>query len=278
MQVQKKFSLSITSLWKSWKFVQESFADEYKKLSDSGRLCEHGGGEFLWQTSQKYVLKIASPAGRNIVFKSYRKIRDRRKYLFRLTPCGLEAANYQILENAGFPMAKLLSVGEERIFLFVKNAFLITEFAEGYYDGKVFLPGKFRQEDWQNREEFIIRNLQYLAKLHDSGFLHQGFMPGNLLWKKKVHPEKETETLDLIWIDVATCRKVSPQKLKQRLGFEIGNFFRHFNFTDEEILKYLECYMEFSISKPLTLEQLYASVKAELMRRAEKKSNCPEKR
>ena len=266
----------MTSFWKSWKFVQESFADEYRTLLDSGMLSEHGGGEVLWQTSQKYVLKIASPAGRNIVFKSYRKIRDRRKYLFRLTPCGLESSNYQKLQNAGFPMAKLLAVGEERSFFLVKNAFLITEFAEGYQDGKVFLPGKFRAEDWQDREEFIIRNLHYLAKLHDSGWLHQGFMPGNLLWKKKTHPEKETETLDLIWIDVATCRKISPQKLKRRLGFEIGNFFRHFNFTDEEILKYLEVYMEFSISKPLSLELLHASVKAELIRRAKKKSNLSE--
>ena len=274
MTIQKTFDSSITSRRKSWIYLQENFAEEYNTLLNEGKLQEGSGADILWQTSQKFVLKVASPAGRNIVFKSYRKIKDRRKYILRLTPCGLEAGNYQALTNLGFPMARLLAVGEERTFFLVKKAFLITEFAEGYQDGKVFLPYNYRQEDAALRDEFIRLNLQLLAKLHDCGYLHQGFMPGNLLWKRN----PDSDQMDLIWIDVATCRKVSPNKIRKSIGFEVGNFFRLFDFSMDKIRDCLNYYLEASRSSLVSRDELISAVETELQRRAAKKAERQQNR
>ena len=244
-----------TSFMSSWCWVKKSFAEDFETLSKSGVLCENGGAEIIWSTKQKYVLKV-SCAGRNYVFKSYRKVRDVRKYLFRMSPCGLEARNYQLLAAAGLPMAKLIASGDTRSFFRLKNMFLMTEFAENFRDGRDFIQGGSLFENAALREEYIVRNLRLLARCHDAGFIHAGFTPANLLYSVRSTPDEQGNALDLCWIDVATCRRFSLLYPPRKMITDHVHFFRFLNIRGKELHRYLQVYYDAVQIKRLPFDRL----------------------
>ena len=249
------FELPATRLSSSWLWVEKSFAEDFEMLSQSGMLREDGGAPVIWKTKQKYVLKVSS-SGRNYVFKSYRKVRDVRKYLFRLSPCGFEAYNYQQFAAAGLPMANLVAAGDRRCFFRLKNTFLMTEFAEGFRDGRDFQPGGVFCEDEALREEFICRNLQLLARCHDAGFIHAGFTPANLLYKVLETPDEQGNRLDLCWIDVATARRFSLLYPPRKMITDHVHFFKFLNILGEDLKRYLQIYYDAVQVKRLSFERL----------------------
>lgn len=250
-----KFQLTQTSLMSSWSWVKKSFAEDFEMLSKSGVLRENGGAQIIWSTKQKYVLKV-SCNGRNYVFKSYRKVRDIRKYLFRLSPCGFEAYNYQQLAAAGLPMAKVLAAGDTRYFFRLKNMFLMTEFAENFRDGRDFQPGGNLFENTALREEYIVRNLQLLAKCHDAGFVHAGFTPANLLYQVRETPDEQGNNLKLCWIDVATARRFSLLYPPRKMITDHIHFFRFLDIRGEDLRRYLQIYCDAVQVKRLSYEHL----------------------
>ena len=244
-----------TSFMSSWCWVKNSFTEDFETLSKSGVLCEKGGAQIIWSTKQKYVLKV-SLNGRNYVFKSYRRVRDIRKYLFRLSPCGFEAYNYQQLAAAGLPMAKLLAAGDTRYFFRLKNMFLMTEFAENFRDGRDFQPGGNLFENTALREEYIVRNLQLLAKCHDAGFVHAGFTPANLLYKVRETLDEQGNALDLRWIDVATARRFSLLYPPRKMITDHVHFFKFLDIRGEKLRRYLQIYYNAVQVKRLPFERL----------------------
>ena len=242
--VSGEFSGKMIRLCRSWSWVLDSFSPDWEKLSRTELLQENGPSEMIWSTKQKFVLKVHTPENRVVAYKTYRYIKHPRSYIFRPSPTGLEALNYAALQKMGLPMAKLLAVGETRKFCFVKTAFLITEFVASSLDGTAFLPGKEYALNRAYLEEFCTKNLAYLALLHDHGVIHNGSAPYNMLWKEKCAADrKEGDCLDVIWIDVATCRRVPAGKgFIRKAGQDLAKFLIPFAFSKDELLSWVNFY------------------------------------
>ena len=149
----------------------------------------------------------------------------------------------------------------------MKTAFLITEFAEGYSDGRDFTAMKAVITDRKLLDEFILRNLELLAKLHDNNILHRGFTPANLLYKLRETPDAAGNQLDLMWIDIASCRKLPRFLLKRSVTVDFEQFFRFFDFSDTELLEYIKHYCKQSKSPLNQPEKLLAKLKKRLKKR-----------
>lgn len=262
----KKF----TSVWRSWSYINDSFADDFQILERSGTL--RMGGEFpvIWKTKQKFVLKGTAASGRTFAYKSYCKLKGAIKYFFRLSPCGMEAMNFQRISNCGIALPRLLATGDIRQNGILKTAYIVTEFAEGYSDGRDFTPMKAIVKDKVLLDEFILRNMELLAKLHNNSILHRGFTPANLLYKLRQSPDAAGNRLDLMWIDVASCRKQPRFMLKNSIFVDFEQFFRFFEFGDDALLKYLQHYCQYSHVSLKTPEKLLAELKIQLAKRIAK--------
>jgi hypothetical protein len=241
MNTAVSFSPSFTSLRTSWEYVKEGFLPELKLLEEKGLLSETGPGEMIWETKSKYVLKVPLSTGGFAVVKKYRRISKPAKFLLRLSPCGLEACNFGRFEKLAIPLPELLAVGDTRKFFVLKDCFIITGFADGYRDGRDFFGTGILAQDQTLQQEFLRRNLEMLAFCHQHGIWHRGFTPFNLLYKLKDSPDANGNALDIIWIDVASCRKklfVNPALTAK----DIGYLLRYFRFPDEIKMQYLEFY------------------------------------
>ena len=63
-------------------------------------------------------------------------------------------------------MARLLAAGDTRRNFILQDSFLVTEFAAGCRDGRVFIRGGELAGETGLRRAFIEENLSYLAKMH----------------------------------------------------------------------------------------------------------------
>lgn len=258
---------SFTSVWQSWSYVNDTFAGDMEELLAAGSLKLDGPFPVIWKTKQKFVLKGTAPSGRTFAYKSYCKLKGAGKYFFRLSPCGMEAENFQRISDCNIALPRLLAVCDIRKNTILKTAFLITEFAEGYSDGRDFTPMKSVITDRDLRDEFIYRNMELLAKLHDNNILHRGFTPANLLYKLRETPDAAGNRLDLMWIDIASCRKLPRFLLKRSVTVDFEQFFRFFDFSDTELLEYLNHYCNSTRSPLNQPEKLLAALKKQLAKR-----------
>lgn len=240
------FSRKMIRLRCSWSWVLDSFASDLEKLFQSDLLQEEGPSERIWTTKQKFVLKVHTPEGRVVAYKTYRRIKRPRAYMFRASPTGMEALNYAMLEEMSLPMAKLLSVGETRKFFWTRTAYLITEFVPGSRNGLAFLPDREFGAHKAYLQEFCRKNLACLALLHDHGVIHNGTAPYNMLWKEKSPSEqKPDDALDVIWIDVASCRKRSfGRRFVKGVRNDLAKFLTPYGFSREEMLAFIRHYCD----------------------------------
>ena len=262
-----KFNSSMPSLWRSFIYWQKSFAGKYQELNQGGYLQENGRSEMIWQTRSKYVLKVPLGDGKFVVYKSYRKISKPYKFYFRPSPCTAEALNYQLMMNCHLPTAELLAVGEERSFLHLRNAFIVTGFADGFRDGRDFARGGALSEQLAYRSEFILRNLALLAHCHDCGILHRGFTPANLLYKVREQADEKGHQLDIVWIDVASCRKQNRWRINKNAVVDFVQFFRFFDFSSDELAEYVQYYCQNRKNHPPTADKLLSKLQEKLPKR-----------
>ena len=260
----------MTSFIRSWSFVEASFAGSFRQLEEEKNLRKDGPYPVIWDTKQKYVLKVPTASGISVVYKSYNKLRSPYKYTFRLSPCGAEALNSQLITALGIDMPKLLAVGDVRKNTVLKTAYIVFEFAEGFRDGRDFMPDGCMADQTLLRNEFICRNLELLARCHDNQLLHRGFTPANLMYKVADVPDKSGNKLVLKWIDVASCRKVSRCTLKKKLIAELMQFFRFFDFSSEELTEYISCYYQSLQYKLMNVELIVELLQKKLQERAAK--------
>ena len=99
----KKF----TSVWRSWGYVNDSFAEDFQSLERTGALRLDGPCQVIWKTKQKFVLKGIAPSGKTFAYKSYCKLKGAVKFFFRLSPCGMEAMNFQLIADCGIALPRL---------------------------------------------------------------------------------------------------------------------------------------------------------------------------
>ena len=253
----------------SWQWLRTDFAEDFHQLTAAGADRVDSGSEIIWKTRHKYTLKIQAPSGRVIAFKRCHSLRL-FPYLFYSTPTTREAQNYQKLQSLGLPMAKLLAVGDDRKCFRPNSCFIVTEFAINYLDGRAFYPGGELETETGWRDEFCRRNFELIAKLHDAGIYHRGFTPANELWRKRPAPDEQGNQLDIIWIDVASCRKLPGVILRRKIPDDFVNFLRFFQFSEAEYRNFLQAYCSAVKVKRFTLDELCSEVKTRL---AEKSPN-----
>ena len=268
--ISDEFSPEVMRYASSWCWLRSDFAAEYDELSRSGALREDGGGEVIWETRKKYVLKLTTSSGRTVAFKSYRRMR-KWIYLLHPTPTAREAVNFQRLAALGVPMVKLLGVGEIRRCFQPEKAFLVTEFALGFRDGRSFCPGGEMAGEEELRREFCIRNFRLLARLHDHGIIHGGFTPANELWHLPAAADGNGGPMELAWIDVATCRRCTAGGLQRHIPDDFANFMRFFDFSAEERLALLREYCDASEIVRFTPGELAEAVDRALAARTKKR-------
>lgn len=248
----------------SWTWLRSGFEEEYDRLRSGNLLLEDGPGEKIWNTKSKFALKV-DDGRRTVVFKTYRKMREVH-YMFHISPLAFEAVNYGKLEQMGFPMAKLLAVGDMRKCFLCKSGFLMTEFVENSFDGRVFMPGGSHADNKALRDDFCRAHLGWLAKLHDAGIFHRAFTPANLLWRFG----KDGKTLEPIWIDVASCRKKSSQTLRKLIPQDPANLFAWFELSREEVHAMLEFYYGKLQNRRMTFERLETACLEEMDKKTAK--------
>ena len=263
--VSDRFNEKCIRLFSSWCWINSDFADDFEYLQKQGLLVKNAPGTLcIWETKQKYVLKLAAPSGISIACKKYHKFRNPQHFLNRPTPAGLEALNYQQILSMGIPAAKVLAAGEKRFLFFPREAFFITGFLEGTSDGREFITGGKYTGKAEWKKEFIKKNIQYIAKFHDKEFHHKGFTPFNMLWKEKeCSRQKEGDRLEIFWIDVASCRKVKDrERLLPGKAEDFGHFFSFFDLTEEERKEYIRFYMENAHALESSFEEFFPMVEA----------------
>lgn len=228
----------------SWQYIQpENQALLSGIVAGAESLLPDGRVPVLWQTRNKFVLLLELPDGRKVVFKAPLRIKNILKYCFRPSPYGREALNFYHIRQLGIPTVKFLAAGEFRSFFKLRKGFLITEYAEGFSDGFDCVSGKNGEDALGLVQEFVVQNFKLLARLHNNRVSHNGFTPGNILYRKRLEPDADGNMLEILWIDLASCRRVRwPQNYWRWIAPDIVHFFSFFQFTDEEKLHYLKVY------------------------------------
>lgn len=250
-----------------WCWIRRDAA-ELRDVLRAGPPGVDSGSEVLWRTKNKYVLRLKTASGLDLAYKCGRNIRW-LPYGFSWTQAVKEAYKLKRLAHVGLPLVKLVAVGEDRGFFRIRSAFLVTEFADGFLDGRHFFESL--SHETALRDEFTRGNFVLLARLHDAGFFHGGFTPMNELWRRLPEPDAEGRRMEIRWIDVARCRRAWGRGLKRRIVRDLGDFLRFYPFTAEERRAHLQVYLEATKVKRFELDTLCRAVEEELAARIRRK-------
>jgi tRNA A-37 threonylcarbamoyl transferase component Bud32 len=225
----------------------------------------------IWRTKQKFVMRITAPSGKVAAFKFYDKLKSPQKFFLRYSPAAAEALNYQRIADMDIAAPQLLAAGDVRKRGKLKNSFIITAFAENYRDGRDFFGEGIHAGDITLRNEFIRRAMELLARCHDHHILHRGYTPSNILSRVRASADANGNNLDIMFIDVASCRKLPRWLLKLKLMVDFIMFFRFFELDAAQRKEFLQYYLNAS-EKPLyDLDTLSAKVEKALRKHLKKK-------
>jgi len=262
------------SLLYSWRWVREDAAELLDVLR-AGPPGLESGLEVLWKTKNKYTLRLKTASGLDLASKWYAKIRQ-APYSFSWTHAAKEAYNFTLLADVGLPLVKLVAVGEERLPLYIRSGVIVTEFADGFLDGRTFFESM--SHEIAMRDEFTRRNFILVARMHDAGFCHGGFTPMNELWRMLPEPDADGNRMEIRWIDIATCRRAKDDALKRRIVEDLGNFMRFYAFTPDERREYLRIYLDAAKVRRFDLDTLHRAVEETIAARIRRKQAKEEKK
>ena len=258
-------------IFQSWEYINPDFADDMKILRQSGELHRTGKHLVIWNTKQKFVMRVETPSGRVAAFKIYDKLRNPRKFFLRHSPTAAEAVNYQRIADINIAVPQLLAAGDVRSPGKLKSAFIVTEFAEGFSDGRDFFGDGVHAGNIALRDEFIRRAMMLLARCHDHRILHRGYTPANILSRVRESADADGNNLDIMFIDVASCRKLPCWLLKLKLMVDFIMFFRFFDLDAARRKEFLQHYIN-AAEKPLfKLDILAEKVEKALRKHLKKK-------
>jgi hypothetical protein len=225
--------------------ITEGFQKTFDYLKT--RNPETDAAEMLWRTSHKMVVRYEVPAefapgqqkNYQVVWKKYYEKRFFR-YFFRPSLAFREWEGFQKVAACGIPVGKVLAAAEKRCGVRLKYCTFATEFIPCTGDGDDFMPNGCRRNDPELLREFAEKNLRLLAKLHRAGLVHGGFTPRNELYTLKPATESlPGDRMEVVWIDLATCRRYSPLTRKKRQIREVQYFISELRLSPEEA-KYLQ--------------------------------------
>ena len=258
-------------IFQSWEYIHPDFADDLKSLRQSEQLHRTGKHPVIWRTKQKFVMRVETPSGKVAAFKIYDHLKTPRKFFLRHSPAAAEALNYQRIADLNITAPKLLAAGDVRKNGKLKSAFIVTEFAEGFSDGRDFFDDGIHANNITLRDEFIRRAMTLLARCHDHRILHRGYTPANILSRVRESADADGNNLDIMFIDVASCRKLPCWLLKLKLMVDFIMFFRFFDLDATQRKEFLQHYVD-AAEKPLfKLDILAEKVEKALSRHLKKK-------
>ena len=215
--------------------ISDGFKEAFYRLKNFDP--ERDADEKLWQTRHKVVVRYTVPdgviAGKSdyqVVWKYYGEKRFFR-YLFRPSLAYREWQGYKNVEAVGIPVAKALAAAETRRGVRLVNCVFVTEMVRDTGDGDDFCPGGSRVGETALAKEFAEKNLRLLAKLHRAKLVHGGFTPRNVLYK--IASAQRPGELEVVWIDLATCRKVPFYKRRKLQQKDVDCFLGMLQLTPE---------------------------------------------
>lgn len=232
---------------------QERVADDFQAAFDCLKNFDPAvdADEKLWQTRHKIVVRYTVPSGVlpgkenfQVVWKYYREKRFFR-YLFRPSLAFREWQGYKRVEALEIPCAKVLAAAEKRCGVKLKESVFVTELVPCSGDGDDFCPGGKYENDGELAREFAEKNLRLLARLHRAKLVHGGFTPRNELYL--LEPETDSPSgnrLRVVWIDLATCRKVPFYKRKKLQKKDVDCFLSMLKLSSGEEAGLRQIYLE----------------------------------
>lgn len=253
------FSSRTIRIYRSWSWVENDFAEEFDRLAKAGAFLPNGISETIWSTRSKFVLKVPTSLGFDAAYKSFLRIRNFHQYLLRPSACAAEALNYVRLAELGFPLPDLLAVGETRCGFLLKNAFMISRFADGFRNGLDFARDGIHLGDMPMLAEFCRGHLSLLAKLHDKGIVHRGFTPGNLLYRRG------HDGMEFLWIDVASCRRSTISTAE--IATDMFHLFRYLNISPDIRRELQAWYLNAATVKRTGADELFDAVEKRIENR-----------
>ena len=214
----------------SWHWNREDFSEQWKRI-----LKEEGGSDAsdgtFYKTRFKGVRLLTVPSSGGdyrVAFKTYREKRFIR-YLFRPSLAAREARGFDVAASLGIPVVEVLALGEERCCLKLVSAYFVTRFAENTESLLYFKEHPDRRGDLMR---LLKENIAMLAKMHAAGYIHGGAHPRNFLWRTTADG-----TIESVWIDLATVRKMSPGNRKwwKYILTDLTDFTEVFQLTQAEL-------------------------------------------
>ena len=262
------------SLLRSWCWIHEDAAEilDTLRAGPPGTEC---GLDVLWKTKNKYTLRLKTASGLDLACKWYAKIRQ-MPYSFAWTQASKEAYNFRLLANVGLPLVKMVATGEDRSPLHIRTAFIVTEFADGFLDGRCFFESM--SNEIALRDEFTHRNFILVARMHDAGFYHRGFTPMNELWRMLPELDADGNRMEIRWIDIATCHRAWGAVLKRHIVDDLGLFLWFYPLTAEERRDYLRVYLDAAKVRRFDLDTLHRAVEAYVAEKTRRKKAKAEKK
>lgn len=245
-----------------WFYTEPGFEAVEKAFREAPELFANS--EVIWHTRHKMVRKVVLPeeyGGHKLAFKIYDGVAPLR-FALRCSKTALEAANYKALSQLGMPMAKLVCAGDDRRNFHLRKSFFATVFAEGYPDGREFIPGG-SMRGTPEEKSFIRQNMEYVAKLHSIHGYHKALRVYNFLWQKCGNGE-----VKIIWIDVASCRFLAVPEMifKKYVIDDLARFFRDMQLSESDLHEALTVYCNHNPRTAFTVEQLCKEVAGEAAR------------
>jgi len=229
------------SFFRTWSYINPEFQSGYEWFLKNK---DHLEKEVIWKTRHKRVYKIAVPkkyGGGFIAYKAYNEQRLIR-YFLRYSLAYREGQGFITAENLGIPAIKVLAFGEKRFGFWLRSAFFISRFAEDYQSGRVLVHKSMNNAEKMLQDAFIRKNLQYLAYLHNAGYLHGGAHYDNFMWKLNAAGE-----MSVLWLDLATVKEFTAPERNESILKDVRMFLKCFDLTENEIREYVKCYQKNSI-------------------------------
>ena len=170
------------------------------KCAEDG-FVNSSNGKYVW-----HLLRKTSDGEFDFCFKM-QKTRKFWRYLLRPSLTPREARNYAVYRKIGIPVPDVLAVVEIRKSFVIKENFIATRFVENSRDARVFMPGGTFRSDIDRIVVFAKMNMELFARIHDNLIFHKASHVRNVLWRE------QDGKMQIFWIDVARCRRVSRRVL-----------------------------------------------------------------
>ena len=222
----------------SWSFAMPGFEQVLAELRESlpertgsAGLIKVSSGKFVWHLQHRST-------DRNFDFAYKIQVcKTPWRYLFRFSKPVREVRKYLMLDSIGIPVPKVLAVGEVRRFFVLRESYMMTGFFENSSDGRLFMHGGKSRLDTERKLAYCRAHLELLARVHEHGICHGAFHPRNLLWRDGARG------MEVFWVDVARCRKVSPGRLARAAVVDLHTFFQDLQLRRSEVKPLLEHYL-----------------------------------